>query len=51
MNTVDMVATTGTSGVTYTSSFASGTVFEAFAAAVPTTANVLALFGTSGTFL
>ena len=45
------MAASATSAITYSSKFASGTVFEAFAAAVPTTANVLALFGASGTFL
>lgn len=43
-----LAASGDTSTITYTSAFASGTFFEAFAAEVPTAANVLTLLGSSG---
>lgn len=43
-----LAASGDTSGITYSSEFASGTFFEAFAAEVPTAANVLTLLGSTG---
>ena len=45
-----MAAYTGTSAITYSAVFASGTVYAAFSTTVPSTTDVLGLFGTtSGT--
>lgn len=49
MTATSLTSTSGTSAITFSSVFASGVVFEAFAAAVPSTTDVLGMFGTSGT--
>jgi len=47
-NTATMAAS-GTSAITYSAVFASGTVYAVFSTTVPSTTDVLGLFGTSGT--
>ena len=47
--TTDTPPVTSSSALAYSAVFASGTVFASFSTTVPSTTDVLGLFGTSGT--